>query len=82
MRAEPVASFRIEGLEFEAHRLLRAEVARGIGEDPSDVTVKEVLGNIDAVVFAIEQIHAGNLITIELILEVHWHLLARTRLEQ
>lgn len=82
LRAESVASSRIEGLEIGARRLLRAEAARGLGDDPSDVTAVEVLGNIDAMVFAIEHIDAGDPITVELVLEVHRRLLARTRQEQ
>ena len=82
LRAESVASSRIEGLEIGARRLLRAEAARGLGDDPSDVTAVEVLGNIDAMVFAIEHIEAGDPITVELVLEVHRRLLARTRQEQ
>ncbi|HUY10215.1 MAG TPA: Fic family protein [Candidatus Dormibacteraeota bacterium] len=82
LRAESVASSRIEGLEIGARRLLRAEAARGLGDDPSDVTAVEVLGNIDAMVFAIEHIDAGDPITVELVLEVHRRLLARTREEQ
>jgi Fic family protein len=82
LRAESVASSRIEGLEIGARRLLRAEAARCLGDDPSDVTAVEVLGNIDAMVFAIEHIDAGDPITVELVLEVHRRLLARTRQEQ
>ena len=82
LRAESVASSRIEGLEIGARRLLRAEAARGLGDDPSDVTAVEVLGNIDAMVFAIEHVDAGDPITVELVLDVHEHLLAKTRLEQ
>ena len=82
LRAESVASSRIEGLKIGARRLLRAEAARGLGDDPSDVTAVEVLGNIDAMVFAIEHIDAGDPITVELVLEVHRRLLARTRQEQ
>jgi len=44
LRAESVASSRIEGLEIGAQRLLRAEAARVLGDDPSDVTAVEVLG--------------------------------------
>src|ERR1700736_4201564 len=51
LRAESVASSRIEGLEIGARRLLRAEAARDLGDDPSDVTAVEVLANIDAMVF-------------------------------
>ena len=82
LRAESVASSRIEGLEIGARRLLRAEAARGLGDDPSDVTAVEVLGNIDAMVFAIEHVDAGDPITVELVLDVHQRLLAKTRLEQ
>ncbi|MHB1488451.1 MAG: Fic family protein [Acidimicrobiales bacterium] len=81
LRAESVASSRIEGLEIGARRLLRAEAARGLGDDPSDVTAVEVLGNIDAMVFAIEHVDAGDPITVELVLDVHQRLLAKTRLE-
>src|ERR1700679_2192069 len=48
LRAEAVASSRIEGLEIGARRLLHAEVARGLREASSDVTAVEVLNNIDA----------------------------------
>jgi len=82
LRAESVASSRIEGLEIGARRLLRAEAARVLGDDPSDVTAVEVLGNIDAMVFAIEHIDAGDPITVDLVLEVHRRLLAKTRLEE
>ena len=80
LRAESVASSRIEGLEIGARRLLRAEAARGLGDEPSDVTAVEVLGNIDAMVFAIEHVAAGDPITVELVLDVHQRLLAKTRL--
>jgi Fic family protein len=82
LRAESVASSRIEGLEIGARRLLRAEAARGLGDDPSDVTAVEVLGNIDAMVFAIEHVDVGDPITVELVLDVHQRLLAKTRLER
>jgi Fic family protein len=82
LRAESVASSRIEGLEVGPRRLLRAEAARQLGDDPSDVTAVEVLGNIEAMSFAIDQVRAGNAITTELLLEVHRRLLAGTRLEE
>lgn len=82
LRAESVASSRIEGLQIGARRLLRAEAARGLGENPVDVTAVEVLGNIDAMVYGIEKIHPGDSITADLLLEIHRHLLARTKLEE
>lgn len=81
LRAESVASSRIEGLEVGAARLLRAEAARDIGDDPSDVTAVEVLANIDAMRFAIERVGPGDEITADLLLDIHRRLLAGTRLE-
>ena len=82
LRAESVASSRIEGLEIGPRRLLRAEAARALGDDPSDVAAVEILGNIDAMAFAIEQVTVGSPITTELLLEVHRRLLAGTRLDE
>jgi Fic family protein len=82
LRAESVASSRIEGLEIGARRLLRAEAARELGDTSSDVTASEVLGNIDAMVFGIGQIVAGDRITKDLLLEIHRLLLIGTRLKQ
>ncbi|MDE2933310.1 MAG: Fic family protein [Chloroflexota bacterium] len=80
LRAESVASSRIEGLEVGGRRLLRADAARQAGEDPRDVTAAEVLGNIDAMVWAVEEVGAGDPITVEILLEAHRLLLAGTRL--
>jgi Fic family protein len=82
LRAEAVASSRIEGLEIGARRLLHAEVVRGMHEAASDVTAAEVLNNIDAMMFAVESVSAGDPITVELLLDIHRRLLAGTRLEQ
>ena len=75
LRAEAVASSRIEGLNIGARRLLHAEA-------PSDVTATEVLGNIDAMVFAVGAVEAGDPITVDLLLDVHRRLLAGLWLEQ
>jgi hypothetical protein len=53
LQAESVASSRIEGLEVGPRRLLRAEVERALGEGPSDATAGAVLGNIEAMTYAI-----------------------------
>jgi Fic family protein len=81
LRAEAVASSRIEGLEIGARRLLHAEAIRSFDKASSDVTATEVLGNIDAMLYGIEQVGAGAEITTDLILEIHQRLLAGTRLE-
>ncbi len=82
LRAEAVASSRIEGLEVGARRLLHAEVVRGMHQATADVTAAEVLNNIDAMVFAVESIDAGDPITVDILLDMHRRLLAGTRLEQ
>jgi Fic family protein len=81
LRAEAVASSKIEGLEVGPRRLLRAEAAREIGEAASDVTAGEVLGNIDAMHHAVRSVNEGDEITPELVKGVHRRLLAGTRLE-
>lgn len=80
LRAEAVASSRIEGLEVGGRRLLRAQAASQLGEDPRDVTAVEVLGNIDAMHWATEAVPPGAMITVEVVMEAHRRLLAGTRL--
>jgi Fic family protein len=82
LRAESVASSKIEGLEIGARRLLRAEAARHLGEDPADVTAAEVLANIDAMVHAIDEIEVGEPITVDLLRQIHTRLLAGTRIAE
>lgn len=82
LRAESVASSRIEGLEIGGRRLLRAEAARAIGEPSGDVTAEEVLGNIESMTWAMESLAFQDRVTIEGILEAHRLLLRGTRLEQ
>ncbi len=81
LRAESVASSRIEGLEIGARRLLRAEAVRSMREPSSDLTADEVLGNIDAMLHGLDRIGPGDEITVALVLEIHRRLLAGTRLE-
>jgi Fic family protein len=82
LRAEAVASSRIEGLEVGSRRLLKAQAARGIGDEPSDVTAIEVLNNLDAMAWAIEQLSSRKAITTVDLLAIHRRLLAGTRLEE
>jgi Fic family protein len=81
LRAESVASSRIEGLEVGARRLLRAEAVRSVREPSPDVTASEVLGNIDAMLYGVERIGFEDEITVDVLLEIHRRLLAGTRLE-
>jgi Fic family protein len=82
LRAESVASSRIEGLQVGARRLLRAEALRSMREPSSDLTATEVLQNIDAMLYGVEQIGLGDEITVDLLLEIHRRLLTGPRLEQ
>jgi Fic family protein len=81
LRTESVASSRIEGLEIGARRLLHADAERAIGERPQDVTAEEVLGNIEAMLYAVEAVGPSDAISADLLLEIHRRLLAGTRLE-
>mgnify|MGYP001575630458 FL=1 len=82
LRAESVASSHIEGLVVGGRRLLRAEAARAIGATPSDVTADEVLGNIEAMTWAVEALSRSRKITVHGLLEVHRRLLVGTRLTE
>jgi Fic family protein len=82
LRAESVASSKIEGLEIGPRRLLRAEAGRALGEGPTDVTAAEVLGNIDSMVYGIEKVGPGDPITLDLLLDIHQRLLAGSRVAE
>ncbi len=79
LRAESVASSRIEGLEIGARKLLRAEAAQQLGERTVDLTAEEILGNVDAMNAAVLQIGPGDPITVDMLLGFHRRLLANSR---
>ena len=81
LRAECVASSRIEGLVVGARRLLRADAARTLGDPVSDVTAAEVLANIDAMSWALRA-EPDAAITLDMLLETHRRLMAGTRLSE
>ncbi len=80
LRAECVASSKIEGLEVGPRRLLRAEAARLMGDAPADLTADEILGNIDAMREALDVGDREDIITRDTILEIHRCLLVDTPL--
>ena len=82
LRAECVASSRIEGLEVGGRRLLHADAARQLGEEPRDVTAAEVLNNIDAMFWGVSAVGIGGSITVDILRELHRRLLSGTRLEE
>ena len=81
LRAESVASSKIEGLEIGPRRLLEAEAARALGETSADVTAPEVLGNIEAMVYAARSVESDEDLSVEHLLEIHRRLLSGSRLE-
>ena len=81
LRAESVASSKIEGLEIGPRRLLEAEAARALGETSSDVTASEVLGNIEAMVYAAQSVKGDEDLSLGHLLEIHRRLLLGSRLE-
>lgn len=81
LRAEAVASSKIEGLEVGGRRLLHAEAARALGARSRDVTAEEVLGNIEAMAWAVKTIGEQQTIEVDDLREIHRRLLAGTRLE-
>ena len=81
LRAEAVASSRIEGLEVGSGRLLRAEVTTDMGDEARDVTATEVLGNIEAMRWATDTLAAAPTIDVDGICEIHRRLLKGTQHE-
>ena len=82
LRAEAVASSKIEGLEVGGRRLLEAQLARQLDDARSDVTALEVLNNVEAMNWAVDQLSDQPRIEVSDLLAVHARLLAGTRLEQ
>jgi Fic family protein len=82
LRAEAVASSKIEGLEVGGRRLLKAQAAAALGQDASDVTASEVLNNIEAMRWAVDSLADVKQITLDHLLAIHERLLTGTSLEQ
>jgi len=78
LRAEAVASSRIEGLEAGPRRILRAEAANFLGEASLDVGADEILGNIRAMQLGLGQFAGEGAITPAAILAIHEELLRGT----
>lgn len=76
LRAESVASSRIEGLELSHERLAKADWA---GQDGRDQTAQSVLGNLRAMESAIELGERAQSVTRHHILELHSILMSATR---
>lgn len=82
LRAEAVASSRIEGLEVGGRRLLRAQVAADLGEPAGDVGAVEVLNNVEAMRWAVDDVSDADAITVDHLRGIHERLLAGTALQR
>jgi Fic family protein len=81
LRAESVASSRIEGLIVGPRRLLKADMARQLGEPVHDVTEIEVLANIDAMALALKASNDRLDFSVDLLQTLHTALLEKTNPE-
>lgn len=79
LRAEAVASSRIEGLEIGGRRLARADAARAADGSSPDAGAADVLGNIDAMRAAVDDVARRPRLSVEAIRDIHRALLAGTR---
>jgi Fic family protein len=77
LRAESVASSRIEGLAAGPRRLIGAELALAEGQDAGDRVAVEVLGNITAMRTAVETATAATF-DLDDLLDVHRTLMRRS----
>jgi Fic family protein len=78
LRAESVASSRIEGLEAGPRRLLDAEVALAQGGDSADRIAVEVLANVAAMEAAVELGSSTDTVTLNDLLGIHRTLMERS----
>ncbi|ROQ37300.1 Fic family protein [Frondihabitans sp. PhB188] len=78
LRAEAVASSRIEGLEVSPRRLLEEEHLARTEAGHRHTTAGEVIGNIDAMRLVIERIQSGHEIVLDDILSTHRELMRKS----
>lgn len=78
LRAEAVASSRIEGLRVGSRRLARHEARVAHGDKASDATADAVLGSIDAMRVAVGEVTQAPQVTVDHILAMHRSLMSRS----
>ena len=74
LRAEAVASSRIEGLEVSSRRLAR----RAAGHPGQDATADAVLGNVAAMLLAVDEVAGEPAVTRDHLLRIHTVLMEQT----
>ena len=75
LRAESVASSRIEGIEASPQRLMRAEALLAQGRDAADRAAAEILANISAMADAIDRASSPKRFELEDLLAIHRRLM-------
>lgn len=80
LRAESLASSRIEGLIIGARRILKAEVERDVPGVRPEALAAEVLANIQVMEFAISSVTTNSQITLDQLLEINRDLLSGSHL--
>ena len=78
LRAESVASSKIEGLQAGPRRLLDTEVVLTQGGEAADRVAVEVLANVAAMQAAVDLGSSANTITLDDLLDVHRILMERS----
>lgn len=76
LRSESIASSKIEGMQLDVRELARAEARMDTGGRVSD-TAREVIGNIDAMILAVDSASAVSTFKKSAILDIHRRLLER-----
>lgn len=77
LRTESIASSKVEGMQLGVRELARAEAKAESGITPSP-TVLELLGNIDAMVLAVEDAAKTEVFTVAEIVAIHRRLIERS----
>ena len=71
LRAEAVASSKIEGLQVNSRRLARHEARIAAGIPDRDATADAVLGNVLAMRHAVEQVATAEKVELQHLLDIH-----------
>lgn len=71
LRAEAVASSKIEGLQVNSRRLARHEAKVGVGAHDPDATADAVLGNVKAMTLAVQSVAKVERVELKHLLEIH-----------
>lgn len=77
LRTESIASSKVEGMQVDAKQLARAEVRDDIGRKASTEAL-QILANVDAMQFAIEETAGAQRITPYEIVDIHRVLMKRS----